>query len=162
MSDFIVLPAYNEGSRIQPILKQIKKITKNIIVVDDGSKDNTVGLVKQLGITVLEHGMNLGKGAALRTGCEYAVQQGAKNIVVIFAKESPANDGYEGGQHLLYKNIGSGEMLFFKNGQVVKGTWNKETEEDNIKFFDSSDKEISIVRGLVFVEMLPIGNKVTY
>ncbi|HLC52806.1 MAG TPA: glycosyltransferase family 2 protein [Candidatus Nanoarchaeia archaeon] len=83
MSDFIVLPAYNEGSRIQPILKQIKKITKNIIVVDDGSKDNTVGLVKQLGITVLEHGMNLGKGAALRTGCEYAVQQGAKNIVVM-------------------------------------------------------------------------------
>ncbi|KKP63126.1 MAG: hypothetical protein UR56_C0002G0103 [Candidatus Roizmanbacteria bacterium GW2011_GWC2_34_23] len=86
----------------------------------------------------------------------------AKNIVVIFAKESPANDGYEGGQHLLYKNIGSGEMLFFKNGQVVKGTWNKETEEDNIKFFDSSDEEISIVRGQVFIEMLPIGNKVNY
>ena len=85
----------------------------------------------------------------------------AKNIVVMFAKESPANDGYEGG-HLLYKNVGSGEMLFFKNGQVVKGTWSKETEEDNIKFFDNSDKEISIVRGQVFIEMLPIGNKVNY
>lgn len=86
----------------------------------------------------------------------------AKNIIVMFAKESPANDGYEGGQHILYKNVGSGEMLFFKNGQVVKGTWNRETEEDQIKFFDSSDKEISIVRGQVFIEMLPIGNKVTY
>ncbi|MEK7096821.1 MAG: DUF3048 domain-containing protein [Patescibacteria group bacterium] len=85
----------------------------------------------------------------------------AKNIVVMFAKESPANDGYEGG-HLLYKNVGSGDLLFFKNGQVVKGTWSKETEEDNIKFFDSNDKEISIVRGQVFVEMLPIGNKVNY
>ena len=84
-----------------------------------------------------------------------------KNVVVMFAKESPANDGYEGG-HLLYKNVGTGEMLFFKNGQVVKGTWSKETEEDNIKFFDSNDKEIFIVRGQVFIEMLPIGNKVNY
>ncbi|MFA5770508.1 MAG: DUF3048 domain-containing protein [Patescibacteria group bacterium] len=85
----------------------------------------------------------------------------AKNIVVMFAKESPANDGYEGG-HLLYKNVGSGDMLFFKNGKVVKGTWNRETEEDNVKFFDSNEKEISVVRGQVFVEMLPIGNKVNY
>ena len=85
----------------------------------------------------------------------------AKNIIVMFAKESPANDGYEGG-HLLYKNVGTGDMLFFKNGQVIKGTWSKETEEDNIKFFDNSNKEISIVRGQVFIEMLPIGNKVTY
>ncbi|PIU36990.1 hypothetical protein COT02_03245 [Candidatus Roizmanbacteria bacterium CG07_land_8_20_14_0_80_34_15] len=85
----------------------------------------------------------------------------AKNIVIMFAKESPANDGYEGG-HLLYKNVGSGDILFFKNGQVVKGTWSKETEEDNIKFFDNSGKEISIVRGQVFIEMLPIRNKVNY
>jgi len=53
-------------------------------------------------------------------------------------------------------------MLFFKNAQVVKGTWSRETEEDQIKFFDNNDKEISIVRGQVFIEMLPIGNKVTY
>src|SRR3989339_735506 len=85
----------------------------------------------------------------------------AKNIAVMFAKESPANDGYEGG-HILYKNVGSGDLLFFKNGKVVKGTWTKETEEDNIKFFDSNNEEISIVRGQVFIEMLPIGNKVNY
>lgn len=83
MSDFIVLPAYNEGSKIKPILKQITKITKNIIVVDDGSKDNTVEIVKQLGITILEHSINLGKGAALRTGCDYAVEHGAKHIIVM-------------------------------------------------------------------------------
>lgn len=83
MSDFIVLPAYNEGSKIQSILQQIKGLTKNIIVIDDGSKDNTADLVRQLNITVLEHGVNLGKGAALRTGCDYAVGQGAKRIVVM-------------------------------------------------------------------------------
>jgi hypothetical protein len=85
----------------------------------------------------------------------------AKNIAVMFAKESPANDGYEGG-HLLYKNVGTGDLLFFKNGQAIKGTWSKETDEDNLKFFDNSDEEISIVRGQVFIEMLPIGNKVNY
>lgn len=85
----------------------------------------------------------------------------AKNIVVMFAKESPANDGYEGG-HLLYKNVGSGEMLFFKNGKVVKGTWSKEMEEDNIKFTDNNNEEILMVRGQIFIEMLPIGNKVNY
>lgn len=100
-------------------------------------------------------------GGSLHIDKNTGKQLEAKNIVVIFAKESPANDGYEGG-HLLYKNVGSGDMLFFKNGQVIKGTWSKETEEDNIKFFDNSDKEIGIVRGQVFVEMLPIGNKVNY
>ncbi|MEK7633992.1 MAG: DUF3048 domain-containing protein [Patescibacteria group bacterium] len=85
----------------------------------------------------------------------------AKNVVVMFAKESSANDGYEGG-HILYKNVGSGDMLFFKNGQVIKGTWGRDTEEDQIKFYDNNDKEIFIVRGQVFIEMLPIGNKVTY
>lgn len=85
----------------------------------------------------------------------------AKNIAVIFVKESPANDGYEGG-HLLYKNIGGGDMLFFKNGKAIKGTWSKEVDEDQIKFFDNSGTEVSMVRGQVFIEMLPIGNKVKY
>lgn len=84
-----------------------------------------------------------------------------KNVVVIFAKESPANDGYEGG-HILYKNIGDGDMLFFKNGQAIRGTWTKEKETDQIRFYDLNGKEISVVRGQVFVEMLPIGNKVNY
>ena len=85
----------------------------------------------------------------------------AKNIAVIFVKESPANDGYEGG-HLLYKNIGGGDMLFFKNGKAIKGTWSKEVDEDQIKFFDNTGVEVSIVRGQVFIEVLPIGNKVKY
>jgi len=72
----------------------------------------------------------------------------AKNIVVIFVRESPANDGYEGG-HILYKNIGSGEMLFFKNGQVVEGTWSKETDEDQIKFFDNNGRGVSNVQNSI-------------
>lgn len=85
----------------------------------------------------------------------------AKNIIVIFVKESPANDGYEGG-HLLYKVVGSGDVLIFQDGKVIEGSWEKEDEESQLKFFDNSGKEISMVRGQVFIEILPIGNKVNY
>lgn len=85
-----------------------------------------------------------------------------KNVAVIFAKESPANDGYEGG-HILYKVTGTGDALIFQDGKAIKATWSKFDEETRIKFTDSiTGKEIPMVRGQVFVEILPIGNKVTY
>src|SRR3989344_548416 len=85
----------------------------------------------------------------------------AKNVVIVFAKESPANDGYEGG-HILYKLTGSGNGLIFQDGNAVKVTWNKKTEESRLKFFDANGREISFVRGNIWVEILPIGNEVTY
>jgi hypothetical protein len=86
----------------------------------------------------------------------------AKNVIILYAKESPANDGYEGG-HIIYKVIGSGDALVFQNGKATEATWNKLDEETRIKFTDNkTDKEISIVRGQVFIEILPVGNKVTY
>ncbi len=85
----------------------------------------------------------------------------AKNVIVMFAKESPANDGYEGG-HLLYKVVGSGDALIFQDGKAIEGSWSKEEETSQLKFLDNNDEEVSIIRGQVFVEILPIGNKVTY
>lgn len=88
-------------------------------------------------------------------------QLDAKNIVVVFAKESPANDGYDGG-HILYGLAGEGDALVFQNGNAIKATWQKEDADTRMKWYDENDKEISIVGGKVFVEILPIGNKVTY
>ncbi len=85
----------------------------------------------------------------------------AKNIVVIFAQESPANDGYEGG-HILYGLVGEGDALVFQNGNSFKATWSKEDAETRIAFTDAEGKEIAMVRGKVFFEILPIGNKVVY
>jgi len=85
----------------------------------------------------------------------------AKNVIVVFTKESPANDGYEGG-HILYKIVGSGDGLLFQNGQAVKISWEKESEESQIRFYDNVGKEVSLVRGQDWVEILPVGNKVTY
>ncbi len=84
-----------------------------------------------------------------------------KNVVVIFVDESPANDGYPGG-HILYKLTGSGKGSVFQDGNAIPITWNKKTAESRMKFFDENGREISFVRGKIFVEILPIGNKVTY
>lgn len=85
----------------------------------------------------------------------------AKNIVVILADESPANDGYPGG-HLLYALEGEGDAYIFQDGKAIKGTWNKKDPESRTQFLDENGKELSFVRGQIFVEILPTGNKVTY
>lgn len=85
----------------------------------------------------------------------------AKNIIVVFADEAPANDGYAGG-HILYDVIGSGDGLVFQNGKAIKVTWKKADPETRMRFYDEAGAEIEIVRGKVFVEILPTGNKVTY
>ncbi len=80
-----VVPAFNESGNIGAIIKKIKKYVQNVVVVDDGSSDSTCGAASGAGAAVLRHMINLGKGAALKTGCDYAVSSGAEFIVVLDA-----------------------------------------------------------------------------
>jgi glycosyltransferase involved in cell wall biosynthesis len=71
----VIVPAYNEENSILEALKNIKKHTKlsdEIIVVDDGSKDDTFKNAKKAGVKVLRHEKNKGYGAALKTGIREA------------------------------------------------------------------------------------------
>ncbi|MDP3734472.1 MAG: glycosyltransferase family 2 protein [Nanoarchaeota archaeon] len=85
MKDFVIIPAYNEGEKISAVIKEVKKHAQRIIVVDDGSQDDTAARAAQEKVIVLKHKVNLGKGAALRTGCDYALELGADRLVVIDA-----------------------------------------------------------------------------
>ena len=85
MSCFIIIPAYNEQESIGRVIAGAKEYSEKIIVVDDGSKDNTHENAKHSGVVVLKHTVNLGKGAALKTGCEYAFQNGASKVIVMDA-----------------------------------------------------------------------------
>ncbi len=78
---FIVIPAYNEEKKISSVLKSLKKNYKNIVVVDDGSTDNTYNLALKNKVHVLKHIINRGQGAALKTGIDYALSKGADIIV---------------------------------------------------------------------------------
>ena len=80
---WVIIPAYNEGRRIGEVIDEVKKYCKNIIVVDDGSKDNTYGSAKSKEVIVLRHIINLGKGAAVKTGCDFALSKEAKKIIFI-------------------------------------------------------------------------------
>lgn len=79
---FIVIPAYNEESKIGTVIENLQRQGySKIIVVDDGSRDNTTEKAREKHITVLRHLINRGQGAALKTGIDYALEQGASFIV---------------------------------------------------------------------------------
>ncbi len=89
-------------------------------------------------------------------------QISAKNVVIVLADESVANDGYEKGQHLLYHITGNGDGYLFQNGKATKTTWKKKSPKDRMQFYDPSGQEVSFVRGQIWVEITPLGNKITY
>ncbi len=82
---FAVIPAYNEEKNILDIVRKTKKYISNVVVVDDGSRDRTKENAGKAGAVVLNHMINLGKGAALKTGCDYAAKKNADYIVVLDA-----------------------------------------------------------------------------
>ncbi len=79
---FFIIPAYNEGKSIGRVVKDLKRAGyRYIIVIDDGSKDDTYKEAKKQKIIVLKHVINRGQGAALRTGIDSALKKGAEFIV---------------------------------------------------------------------------------
>lgn len=83
-SIFIVIAAFNEEHSVPKVIASLQKAGyHNIVVVDDGSKDKTFDATVKAGATALQHVVNRGQGAALKTGIDYALQQGA-DIIVTF------------------------------------------------------------------------------
>ncbi len=77
---WIVVAAYNEAPRIGEVLHRLRGVDHRILVVDDGSMDDTRSIAKRLADVCLSHPYNLGQGAALATGLSYCLQQGAEVI----------------------------------------------------------------------------------
>jgi glycosyltransferase involved in cell wall biosynthesis len=78
----IIIPAYNEEKTIEEVISKVKnlKINKEIIVIDDGSKDNTWNkIIKISGIKIFRHDKNMGKGASVRTG----INNSTGDIIII-------------------------------------------------------------------------------
>lgn len=80
---YCIIPAYNEAKTIGIVVQNVKKYVSEIVVVDDGSEDNTSYLAEDAGAIVLKHLVNRGQGAALQTGADYALNKEA-NIFVHF------------------------------------------------------------------------------
>jgi glycosyltransferase involved in cell wall biosynthesis len=82
---WIVVPAFNEATRLGATLRGLLAVHPNVVVVDDGSQDATAGTAREAGAWVLQHVVNCGQGAALQTGIIFALKQGAEYIVTFDA-----------------------------------------------------------------------------
>jgi len=80
---FIVVPAFNEGRTIRGVVESLRVGRREVVVVDDGSDDDTVRSLAGLPVHVLRHAINRGQGAALQTGIRFALRHGA-DVVVTF------------------------------------------------------------------------------
>lgn len=87
VSTLIFVPAYNASGTIAELLERLRDVASecDILVVDDGSTDNTAELTEMAGVRVISHEFNRGKGAAIRTGLKYASENGYDGLLTIDA-----------------------------------------------------------------------------
>ena len=81
---WVVIPAFREATVIGGVVTGLREAGWQVVVVDDGSGDGTAAAALQAGATVLRHAVNLGQGAALRTGFAFALRQPETRVVVTF------------------------------------------------------------------------------
>jgi polyprenyl-phospho-N-acetylgalactosaminyl synthase len=81
LKTYIIIPAFNEASHIPELLNQLLLLNYPVILVDDGSTDDTYRISKSFGIVSVHHLINLGQGAALQTGMEAARRLDADFVV---------------------------------------------------------------------------------
>ena len=82
---FVVVPAYNEGRVIGDVITCLASAFPNVVVVNDGSSDETAEVLRGLPVVVVKHQVNLGQGASLQTGITFALERGANYIVTFDA-----------------------------------------------------------------------------
>jgi polyprenyl-phospho-N-acetylgalactosaminyl synthase len=82
---WVICAAYNEASVIGRVISELSRAEYRVVVVDDGSRDATRHVAAAAGAHVVIHPINLGQGAALQTGIEYALSQGADVLVTFDA-----------------------------------------------------------------------------
>src|SRR5215207_3341252 len=81
----VVIAAYNEATMIGRVVTEVRRAGYRVVVVDDGSKDATARTAGAAGGTVIQHPFNLGQGAALQSGIDLALANGAEVIVTFDA-----------------------------------------------------------------------------
>lgn len=82
---WIVIPAFNEATAIGEVVAELTGESWSVLVVDDGSADDTADVARKAGAVVISHATNRGQGAALQTGFEFAQRESARIVVTLDA-----------------------------------------------------------------------------
>lgn len=110
---WLIVPCYNEGAVIGEVLRNALQTFPNIVAVNDGSSDDSATHIHAAGAHLVNHPVNLGQGAAIQTGVEYArAQPGAKYFVTFDAD----------GQHQVKDVVRMVERLRTEPVDMIVGT----------------------------------------
>ncbi|WP_336660598.1 glycosyltransferase family 2 protein [Leucobacter sp. USHLN153] len=82
---WVVIPLFNEATVIGGVISELLPVFPNVVCIDDGSHDGSSAVAIEAGASVVTHPINLGQGAALQTGFNYALERGAQYIVTFDA-----------------------------------------------------------------------------
>jgi glycosyltransferase involved in cell wall biosynthesis len=119
MTVIAFIPAYNEAAKIGEVVAQTRRYVNEVLVIDDGSSDNTTAVAEQAGAKVIRHEHNRGKGSAIVTGLAYFGRAEAEFAMLLDA------DGQHDPEEIP-KFIEAAQGL---NADVVVGTRMSETEK---------------------------------
>jgi hypothetical protein len=86
----------------------------------------------------------------------------ARNVIVLF--QSITTDMQQGDNYLepIVGQIGKGDALVFRDGQAITATWQKKSDTDLTRLYDSSGQQITLVRGEIFIQVVTLGTKVSH
>jgi glycosyltransferase involved in cell wall biosynthesis len=110
---WVVIPLYNEEQVIADVIAQVLTAFEQVVCIDDGSSDHSAALAAKAGARVVRHPMNLGQGAALQTGFDYALSDPTMAYVLTFDAD---------GQHQIADAVGMVERLRAGEAEVVFGS----------------------------------------
>lgn len=110
---WIIVPALNETRVVGDVVADLRSVFAHVVCVDDGSRDDTADVALRAGAHVVSHPVNLGQGAAVQTGVEYARQQPAAEVFATFDAD---------GQHRVKDVLAMLERLSRGDVDVVIGT----------------------------------------
>ncbi|MDI2099407.1 glycosyltransferase family 2 protein [Ruicaihuangia caeni] len=112
-STWVVIPMYNEATMIRTVVEDVRRHFPNVVCVDDGSSDTSPEEALAAGAVVVRHPINLGQGASLQTGIEYALSDPAMSALVTFDAD---------GQHQVADAVEMVERLHRDGLDIVIGS----------------------------------------
>jgi polyprenyl-phospho-N-acetylgalactosaminyl synthase len=110
---WIVVPAFNEATVIGEVIADVRSVFDHVVVVDDGSSDDTGAIALAAGAHLVRHPVNLGQGAAIQTGVEYARSRPGAEVFVTFDAD---------GQHRVKDVLRMIDRLSAEDVDIVIGT----------------------------------------
>ena len=110
---WIIVPAFNEAQVIGDVVTDLRSAFDHVVVVDDGSSDDTAGAALRAGAHVVPHPVNLGQGAAIQTGVEYARRRPGAQMFATFDAD---------GQHRVKDLLAMLERISRGEADIVVGS----------------------------------------